>query len=198
MKTIFVALSLLTFLTFPGFGQKLLGAGGYTRVGEKSFTGAPAAGVHVVLPLGRRLVVGIGSTIARNHQPYQEFVPDFDFTGGGRTITEYHNFLYSIQVLLAPRLKLGPRLEAVLGPSAGLYVVGSRERTDEVRAGFGLWSGLTYQQLWGSRFNLEVLFHPRMLRPNLQVEDASFRFDGQQLFVWDAQLGISYNLRKQP
>jgi hypothetical protein len=185
-------------LTLPGLsavGQKLLVTGGYARVGENSFTGTPAAGLAATLPVGRFLTGGVGFAAGRNRQQYQEFIPGF-MGVGGRTITQYHNFLYSLYGYVGGRIQVGPRVEAVVGPSVGLYVVGSRERSDEVRAGFGVWSGLTYQQVRGSRFNLELLFHPRMLSRNAPVEDADFRFYGRRLFIWEAGIGVSYNLRK--
>lgn len=147
------------------------------------------------LPVGRFLTGGVGFVAGRNRQQYQDFIPGF-MGVGGRTITHYHNYLYSLYGFMGGRVRVSPRIEAVLGPSAGLYLVGARERSDEVRAGFGLWSGLTYQRIQGSRFNLELLFHPRMLSHNAPVEDADFRFDGQRLFVWEAGVGLSYTLRK--
>ncbi|MDU0368903.1 hypothetical protein ACFPAF_00740 [Hymenobacter endophyticus] len=186
---------LLTLPAFTAAGQKIMVTGGYARVGEDSFTGAPAAGLVATLPVGRFLTGGVGFVAGRNRQQYQDFIPGF-MGVGGRTITQYHNHLYSLYGFIGGRVQVGPRVEAVLGPSAGLYLVGAREWSDEVRAGFGLWSGLTYQRIQGSRFNLELLFHPRMLSHNAPVEDADFRFDGQRLFVWEAGVGISYNLRK--
>ena len=176
-------------------GQKLLVTGGYARVGEDSFSGAPAAGLVATLPVGRFLTGGVGFVAGRNRQQYQDFIPGF-MGVGGRTITHYHNYLYSLYGFMGGRVRVSPRIEAVLGPSAGLYPVGARERSEEVRAGFGLWSGLTYQRIQGSRFNLELLFHPRMLSHNAPVEDADYRFDGQRLFVWEAGVGLSYTLRK--
>lgn len=55
--------------------------GGYTRVGEKSFTGAASGGLSTVFPLGRRVVAGVGLTVARNRQPYREFLPGNPFEG---------------------------------------------------------------------------------------------------------------------
>ncbi|SDX45632.1 hypothetical protein SAMN04488069_101430 [Hymenobacter psychrophilus] len=173
--------------------------GGYTRVGEKSFTGTASGGLNTVFPLGRRVVAGVGLTAARNRQPYRELLPGDPFEGlPDRVITTYHNSLYSLHGFVAGRLNLAPRLELLAGPSAGLYVVGARERSAEAKVGFGLWSNLTYRQLWGSRFNLEGLFHPRLLLASVPVQDADFRFANQRLGVWDAQLGLSYDLRKQP
>lgn len=113
-------------------------------------------------------------------------------------ITAYHNSLYSLYGFGAGRLNLAPRLELLAGPSAGLYVVGARERSAEAKVGFGLWSNLTCRQLWGSRFNLEGLFHPRLLLASVPVQDADFQFADQRLLIWDAQVGLSYSLRKQP
>ena len=196
--TQFLSIPFLLFLAAtPAFSQKVLLTGGYTRVGEKSFTGAASGGLHAVLPLGRHVAAGVGLTAARNRQDYQEFLPGF-LGVGGRNITEYHNSLYSLQGFVAGRLPLASRLEVLAGPSAGLYFVGARERSTEAKAGFGLWSSLTYRQLGGSRFNLEAVFHPRLLLPSLPVEDADYRFNNRRLFVWDAQVGLSYDLRKQP
>ncbi|WP_375437733.1 hypothetical protein [uncultured Hymenobacter sp.] len=191
-----LAFILLGTLT-PAFSQKLMLTGGYVRVGEKSFTGAPTSGLHTIFPVGKHGISGVTIQAARNRQPFQEIIsrPPGE---NDRVITEYNNSLYSLQGFLAGRLMVAPHLEATLGPSAGLYLLGAKERTDELRLGLGLWSGLTYKQLGGGRFNLEALFHPRALLPNVPVEDANFRFDGQWLFVWDAQLGISYDLKRQP
>lgn len=197
-------LPLVFLLLLPvraAFSQKLLLTGGYTRVGEKSFTGAVSVGLHTVFPLGRHVAAGGGLTVARNRQDYQDFLPSddpFDPAGFPRAITEYHNSLYSLQGFLAGRLPLAPRLELLAGPSAGLYFVGARERSTEAKPGFGLWSSLTYRHLGGSRFNLEGLFHPRLLLASLEVEDADYRFSNRRLFAWDAQVGLSYDLRKQP
>ncbi|OWP62592.1 hypothetical protein CDA63_13195 [Hymenobacter amundsenii] len=201
-----MARPLLTLLLFgvvagPAFSQKLLLTGGYTRVGEKSFNGAASGGLHTVFPLGRHLAAGVGLTAARNRQDYQELLPNydpFDPAGLPRVITAYHNSLYSLQGFVAGRMQLAPRLELLAGPSVGLYLVGARERSSEVKAGFGLWSSLTYRRLGGSRFNLEGLFHLRWLLASVPVQDADFRFADQRLFVWDAQVGLSYDLRKQP
>ncbi|WBA43340.1 hypothetical protein [Hymenobacter canadensis] len=179
------------------FAQKLQLLGGYTRVGEASFTGALSAGLQATFPIGRHLVGGVGFRAARNRQDYQEFI--LGLPGEvGRTITVYHNFLYSLHGFVGGHIAVSQHLEATLGPSAGLYVVGSRERADEVRLGFGLWSGLSYAIPNSRRFGLEAVFHPRLLLPNIPAEDVSFRFDGRRLFTWDTQVGISYQLRKQP
>lgn len=190
-------LVLTAALPLSSFAQKLQLFGGYTRVGEASFTGAPSAGLQATFPIGRHLVGGIGFQTARNRQDYTEFVPGF-LGRGGRTYTEYHNFLHSLHGYLGGRIAVGQHLEATLGPSVGVYVVGSRERSDEARLGFGLWSGLSYAIPGSHRLGLEVAFHPRLLLLNAPVEDASFRFDGRRLFIWDALVGVSYRLRKQP
>lgn len=186
-----------TALPLSGFTQKLRLLGGYTRVGEASFTGAPSAGLQATFPIGRHLAGGVGIQAARNRQDYREFIPGF-LGVGGRTITEYHNFLYSLHGFVGGRAPIGQHLEATLGPSAGLYAVGARERSDEARLGFGLWAGLSYTIPGSRRFGLEAVFHPRLLLRNVPVEDASSRFDGRRLFIWDAQVGGSYQLRKQP
>ncbi|MFD2783951.1 hypothetical protein [Hymenobacter rubripertinctus] len=195
------ALFLLFLAATSAFSQEVLLTGGYTRVGENSFTGAASGGLHTVFPLGRHVAAGVGLTAARNRQNYREFLPNadpFDPAGRPRAITEYHNSLYSLQGFVAGRMQLAPRLELLAGPSAGLYFVGARERSTEAKAGVGLWSSLTYRQLGGSRFNVEALFHPRLLLTSLPVDDADFRFGNQRLFIWDAQVGLSYDLRKQP
>ncbi|MBT9394664.1 hypothetical protein KLP40_15945 [Hymenobacter sp. NST-14] len=200
--TRFLLIPLLLFLAAtPAFSQKVLLTGGYTRVGETSFTGAASGGLHAVLPLGRHVAAGVGLTVARHRQNYQDIIPSddpFDPASLPRVITEYHNSLYSLQGFVAGRLQLAPRLEVLAGPSAGLYLVGARQRSTEAKAGFGLWSSLTYRQLGGSRFNLEAVFHPRLLLASLPVEDADYRFKNRRLCVWDAQVGLSYDLRKQP
>lgn len=190
-------LLLLLLSSLAGFAQKVQLSAGYTRVGEDSFTGAPSVGLQTTFPIGRHLAGGVGVGAARNRQNYQEFIPGF-LGFGGRSITEYHNFLYSLHGFIGGRIAVGQHLEATLGPSAGLYVVGSRERSDEARLGFGLWSGLSYTIPSSPRLGLEAVFHPRLLLPNVPMEDASFRFDGRRLFIWDAQVGVSYRLRKQP
>ncbi len=165
-------------------------------MGEASFTGAPSAGLQATFPIGRHLTGGVDFGVARNRQDYQEFISGF-IGVGGRTITEYHNFLYPLHGFIGRHIAVGQHLEATLGPSAGLYVVGSRERADEARLGFGLWAGLCYAIPSSRRFGLEAVFHPRLLLPNVPMEDAGFRFDGRRLFIWDAQVGVSYRLRKQ-
>ena len=197
MKRIATLFVVLAISLTPGFSQKLMLTGGYTRVGENSFSGTGSAGLHGFFTLGQHVALGAGITAGRNRQPYQEFIPGF-MGFGGRTITAYHNSLHSLEGVLAGRLALAPRLEVMLGPSAGFYVVGARERSDEVKPGFGLWSNLTYKHLCGSRFNLEAVFHPKTLLRSAPVEDADFRFDDQRLFVWDARVGISYDLKRQP
>lgn len=169
--------------------------GGYTRVGKDSFSGVTSASLYAGFPLGHYLSAGVGVGTGRNRQAYEEFIPGPEGIGG-RTITSYHNFLYSLQFFLAGRLIVAPRLEAALGPSAGLYLVGARERSDELKPGFGLRSNLTYKRLGGSRFNLEALFHPTVLLHSVPVDDLNFRFEKQHLFVWDAQVGISYDLKQ--
>ncbi len=194
MKIPFLMASLLALTIQSAVGQRLLFTSGYTRVGEESFTGTASAGLQVALPLGQHLAAGIGLGVGRNRQAYQEFIPGFAGVGG-RTITTYHNFLYSLQILLAGRFAVSPRFEATLGPSAGFYLIGARERSDELKPGFGLWSNLTYKRIGESRFNLEAVFHSKRLLRSTPVEDADFRFDNQRLFVWDAQVGISYDLK---
>ena len=195
-KALTLVIILLGILT-PGFSQKLMLTGGYTRVGEDSFSGVASAGLHTVFPLGRHVVAGVGVSAGRNRQAHQEFIPGPEEIGG-RTITAYHNHLTSLQGFLAGRFAVTSHLDAALGPSAGLYLVGARERSDELKPGFGLWSNVTYKRIGGSRFNLEAVFHPKLLLRSFPVEDVNFRFDDQQIFVWDAQVGISYDLKRQP
>lgn len=195
-KALTLAIILLSTLT-PGFCQKLLLTGGYTRVGEASFSGVASASLHTVFPIGQHIAAGVGVGAGRNRQAYQDFISYAD-AGSGRAISAYHNHIYSLQGFLAARLAIASHLEATLGPSAGLYLVGARERSDEVKAGFGLWSNLTYKHVGGSRFNLEAVVHPKVLSASAPVEDANFRFGDQRLFVWDAQVGISYDLKRRP
>lgn len=185
----------LATVTTPGFSQKLMLTGGYTRVGKNSFSGTASAGLHGIFTLGQYFAFGAGITAGSNRQPYQEFIPGF-MGFGGRTVTAYHNSLYSLEGIVAGRLALAPRFDVILGPSAGFYVMGARERGDELKPGFGLWSNLTYKHLGGSRFNLEAVFHPKTLLRSAPVEDADFWFDDQHLFVWDARVGISYDLKR--
>jgi len=195
MKRITTLFIVLIISLTPGFSQKLMLTGGYTRVGENSFSGTASAGLHGIFTLGQYFALGAGLTAGRNRQPYQEFIPGL-MGFGGRTVTAYHNSLYSLEGIVAGRLALAPRLEVMLGPSAGFYVVGAREWSDELKPGFGVWSNLTYKHLGGSRFNLEAVFHPKTLLHSAPVEDASFRFDDQRLFVWNARVGISYDLKQ--
>jgi len=194
MKTLYLLLLLLGLTIQQGFSQKLMLSAGYTRVGANSFSDAASTGLHLIAPLGPHIVGGVTVGVARNRQPYQETI--FSADGVPRTITAYNNFLYSLQVFLAGRLALKPQLDLTLGPSAGLYVVGARERSDELKPGFGLWSNLTYKRIGGSRFNLEAVVHPRILLHSASVDDVNFRFEKQHLFVWDTQLGVSFNLLK--
>ncbi|UOQ71171.1 hypothetical protein [Hymenobacter cellulosilyticus] len=117
---------------------------------------------------------------------------------GGRQITEYHNYLYSLEAFLAYRLSISAPLQATLGLSAGRYVLGAQERSDRAKWGVGIWSALTYRLADDSRFSLDARLHPQLLLPNEPVEDGHYRFNDSRQFVWDGQVGISYNLRKQP
>jgi hypothetical protein len=195
MKRSITLFAVLTTTLTPGFSQKLLLTGGYTRVGENSFSGVPFLGLHAVFPLGQYFVADASVGTGFKRQAYQEFIPSLQ-EAGGQTITAYHNHLHSLQGFLAGRFAATSHLEVTLGPSAGFYIVEARERSDELKPGFGLWSNLTYKHLGGSRFNLEAVFHPKTLLRSMQVEDADFRFDEKRLFVWDAQVGVSYDLKR--
>ncbi|UOG72994.1 hypothetical protein MTX78_12745 [Hymenobacter tibetensis] len=198
MKRTFTLATVLLGALTPGFSQKLMLTGSYTRVSEDSFAGVASTSLHTVLPLGQHMVAGVGISAGRNRQVYQDFISYPDAAGGGRAIGAYHNFLYSLQGFLAARLAFAPHYEATIGPSAGFYLLGARERSDELKPGFGLWSNVTYKHIGGSRFNVDAVFHPKVLLRSFPVEDANFRFDDQRLFVWDAQVGISYDLKRQP
>ncbi|PJJ60674.1 hypothetical protein [Hymenobacter chitinivorans] len=188
----------ILLLTFPwalpsAFGQK----GGYKHLDEPSFTGAPALSLSTEFLLSSKLVGGVVLGAARQRQAYQELVTGF-MGGGGRQITEYHNYLYSLEAFLAYRLPIRARLQATLGLGAGRYVLGARERSDRAKWGAGIWSALTYRLADDSRFSLEARLHPQLLLRNGPAEDSNYRFNDSRQFVWDGQVGISYNLRKQP
>lgn len=85
-----------------------------------------------------------------------------------------------------------------VAPSAGLNVVGSREKQGGEKPGFGLWTNLSYHPRPGSRLRLEAILHPRILTKGPRVFDGEMAFSDVNLLVCDAQLGVSLDLRRDP
>ncbi|GAA3950289.1 hypothetical protein GCM10022406_35160 [Hymenobacter algoricola] len=165
--------------------------GGYAYLGQKSFQGAPALGLHTLFPVGQHLAVGVLVTAARARQEYPLYLWNF---GGGRTVNTLHNHLFSAQALLGYRLSLTDRLGFVTGPTVGYTAVGRREQGTSDKVGAGLWANITYRRIFGSRFHLEGLVNPRLLLKGPQAEDGDLPFATTTLWVWEGQAGISYGL----
>lgn len=165
--------------------------GGYAYVGQKSFTGAPALGLHTLFPVKQHLAVGVIATAARAKQQHTLYIWDFD---GGRTVNTLHNYLFSAHALLGYRRNFSKHLGLLAGPTVGYTAVGRREQGTADKLGAGLWLNLTYRNVLGSRFHLEAVAHPRVLTKGPQIEDANPPFSDINLVIWDAQVGISYGL----
>jgi|GEM_PF-6133326 len=191
MRIFLVALLIWLGTVAPGFGQKVMLTGGYAYVGQPSFRGTPAVGLHTLFPAGRHLSVGILATAARTRQQHTLNIYNF---GGSRTVQTLHNHLFSAQALLGYRFSFTDRIGFVTGPTIGYAAVGRREQGTADKLGAGLWANATYRRILGSRFNLEALVSPRVLSKGPVVEDGELPFSDVNLVVWDVQVGISYGL----
>lgn len=185
-------LIVLTTLPLSGFAQKVQLSVGYTYVGQKSFTGVPTIGLHTFFPMGKRLAVGVLATGARARQHYPLYI--WSFGSPSRTVSVVHNHLFSAQALVGYRTTLTERLGLVVGPTVGYTAIGRREQGTSDKLGAGLWAGVTYRRLWGTRFNLEANINPRVLSQGPSAEDTTMPFADTNLWLWDAQVGISYGL----
>ena len=195
MKLLHLLLALLALVlsTLPCLGQKVMLTGGYQRLGQDSFRGVPAVGVNVLFPVGQHLALGLLTTAGRARQEYPLYVGG---PWGGRMVDVVHNYFMAAEALLGYRFEPTARLGLVLGPTLGLAGVGRREQSTSTKVAGGLWAGATYRNLGGSRFNLEAAVHPRLLSSGPNVLDGDFTFAEISLKTWEAQAGISYNLRK--
>ena len=191
MRIFLVALLIWLGAVAPGFGQKVMLTGGYAYVGQPSFRGAPAVGLHTLFPAGRHLAVGILATAARARQQHTLNIYNF---GGSRTVQTLHNHLFSAQVLLGYRFSFTERIGFVAGPTIGYAGVGRHEQGTADKLDAGLWANATYRRILGSRFNLEALVSPRVLSKGPVVEDGELPFSDVNLVVWDVQVVISYGL----
>ncbi|RAK70288.1 hypothetical protein DLM85_05440 [Hymenobacter edaphi] len=174
--------------------------GGYTRVGQASFPGAPSGGLHFTASFGRHLVLGLTGSAARARQAYDLYLPGpwYDISRPGRWVSQVHNYAYAGHLLVGYRSSYARPWSLTVAPSVGLNVVGSREKRGGEKLGFGLWTNLSYHPRPGSRLRLEAVLHPRILTKGPRVTDVSRAFGDVNLLVCDAQLGLSLDLRRDP
>ncbi|GAA4385360.1 hypothetical protein GCM10023186_28640 [Hymenobacter koreensis] len=169
--------------------------GGYAHLGEKSFPGAPAVGLHGSVDIGRHVALGLTATAARARHPHELTIGST--WRPSRTVSELHNYLYSAHAVLAYRTNNASRWALTVGPTFGVDAVGRKEQHGAAnKIGLGVWNNLTYRHLWGSRFNLEAVFHPRILSRGPTLQDADVPFSDVNLLVLDIQLGLSFDLKK--